>query len=374
MQLLDTKQNQKLNTIPERLQHSLSEIVNQIQIESKFCIRHPDYKPIEVPPEALEHFQKLPLELQDKYLSSQLRGFLYGIYYNGYLRTVLAPETDSDDLALYQDLENNNFLGVDLEFYQQLHQSNHGEGYFDYGWQVLREESDGSLAVTKQGSLTLHIDREQHLQPEAQAATVGEVLAIRLPKNRVQNGFYMAIGNAGPSDRRNSDSPIKTVRIYFNLSPEGAVAVMESLTQRLNEVSIPFSFKALYNPSDYDRYDSAVLYFDVSNYSMVKQVLEAIYVEHKVHFRAEVPLFTKVLAPGLALAEEPDHKFSSQDSFGTNRCQIVANGLLEAWQKGDNSPEGRMAAILNNFSLLGIELHRSYLNANAEDIYTPLQL
>jgi hypothetical protein len=31
-----------------------------------------------------------------------------------------------------------------------------------------------------------------------------------------------------------------------------------------------------------------------------------------------------------------------------------------------------MKAILENFSLLGIELHRSYLNANSEDIYTPL--
>lgn len=374
MQLLDTQPHQQLKTIPARLQDFLTEIVNQIQIESKFCIRHPDYKPIEVPPEAIEHFQKLPLELQDKYLSSQLQSFLYGIYYNGALRTVMASETDEDDSALPQDLENNTFLGVDLDFYEKLHQSNQGEGYFDPGWQVLREERDGSLAVTKRGRLTLHIDRQKHLQPEAQAATVGDVLAIRLPKNRVQNGFYMAIGNASAREQSSSDSPAKTIRIYFNLTPEGAVAVMESLTKKLNDISLPFSFKTLYNPSDYDRYDSAVLYFDVSYYSSVKQVIEAIYPEHQAYFRPEVPLFTKVLAPGLALAEEPDHKFSSQDSFGTNRCQIVANGLLEAWQQGDDSPEGRIAAILHHFSARGIELHRSYLNANAEDIYTPLEI
>jgi hypothetical protein len=76
----------------------------------------------------------------------------------------------------------------------------------------------------------------------------------------------------------------------------------------------------------------------------------------------------------LAVAEEPNHKFSEQESFGMNRCQIVANGLLEAWHKGDNSPEFRMKAILKHFSLLGIDLQHSYLNAKSEDIYTPLDL
>jgi len=41
----------------------------------------------------------------------------------------------------------------------------------------------------------------------------------------------------------------------------------------------------------------------------------------------------KLLAPGLALAEEPNQKFTAQESFGMNRCQIITNGFLEAWQK-----------------------------------------
>jgi hypothetical protein len=65
----------------------------------------------------------------------------------------------------------------------------------------------------------------------------------------------------------------------------------------------------------------------------------SVYAENQLHFRTEVPLFTKLLAPGLALAEEPDCKFAAVESFGMNRCQIVANGLLEAWQNGDESPE-----------------------------------
>jgi hypothetical protein len=218
--------------------------------------------------------------------------------------------------------------------------------------------------VTK-GGLTLHIDLEQHLGIEERSVEVGDSVAIRMPRNLVQNGFYMAVSNAG------SDTHPHTVRVYFNLSSEGAVAVMSSLTHRLNETTIPFTFKVLYNPSDYERYDSGVLYFERSNYEKVRQVLASVYTEARSHFRPEVPLFTKQLAPGLGLAEEPDSKFETQESFGMNRCQMVANGLLEAWHQGDNSPEARMKAILEEFSVLGINLQHPYLNAESEDIYTP---
>jgi hypothetical protein len=83
-------------------------------------------------------------------------------------------------------------------------------------------------------------------------------------------------------------------------------------------------------------------------------------------------LFTKLLAPGLACAEEPDQKFGEQESFGTHRCQIIANGLIAAWQQGDDSPEGRMASIFKHFSLQKIQLQCPYLNPRSQDIYTPL--
>ncbi|WP_017318973.1 T3SS effector HopA1 family protein [Mastigocladopsis repens] len=372
MQLLDSPQNQLPDTATEQLRASLEDIASKVQIQSNFCIRHPDYKPLELPAEALDRFQQVPLELQNKYRSLQLQSFLYGTYYNGSLRPAFTPDANSDGLALHQNLENNTFLGVDVAFYERLHESNSGEGYFDPGWSVLKQESDDSLVVTKNG-LTLYIERQRHLHPEAQSAAVGDLVAIKLPRNRVQNGFYMAVGNAGPS-RGNPDSHSEIVRIYFNLSSEGAVAVMGSLTRQLNDITLPFTFKALYNPSNYGRYDSAVLYFDKSNYKAVRLVLQTVYAEHQSQFQPEVPLFTKWLAPGLALAEEPNHKFAELESFGMNRCQIVANGLLEAWQQGDDSAKGRMSCILKHFSLLGIELQRPYLNANSEDIYTSLDL
>ncbi|OKH40862.1 hypothetical protein NIES2119_00680 [[Phormidium ambiguum] IAM M-71] len=369
MQLLDSLEIQLTSETNERLLNVLEDIVNQVEIQPNFSIRHPNYKAWELPAEVVARFQKMPEQIQQKYLSLQLQGFLYGIYYNGSMRTDLALDQEENNLPL--NLENNTLLGVDVEFYERLHQSNQGEGYFSPGWYVVRQESDGSLAVTKDG-LTLHIQRSQHLQSSEEHPAIGNLVAIKMPRNCVQNGFYMAVGNAG-SQSHSHPSP-EIVRVYFSLSPEGAIVLMKNLTQQLNNIPIPFTFKALYNPTDYGRYDSGVLYFEKSNYQVVRQVLERIYAQTKEHFYTDIPLFTKLLAPGLGLAEEPNQKFAAQESFGMNRCQIIANALLQAWHKGDNSPDSRMNAIFQQFSILGIDWQRSYLNANSEDIYTPLNL
>jgi hypothetical protein len=366
MQLIDTSKTTNLE-IPEPLGSQLQDMIHNLQIEPNWCIRHPEYKPLELPPESIARFQHLPKDIQNKYLTLILCNFLYGIYYNGSLRLSLASSSDTTNVALHKNLDSNNYLGVDLAFYDRLHESNQGEGYFSPNWCVLREESDGSIAIS-QGGLTLHIQRDRHLEHPEQPIRVGDAIAIRLPRNLVQNGFYMAIGNAG----QYRDEEL--VRVYFNLTSEGALAVMKTLTQRLNAVSLPFAFKALYNPSDYGRYDSAVLYFDKAEYTRIQPILLGIYQEHQAHFGEAIPLFTKHLAPGLGLAEEPDYKFGEQESFGMNRCQIIANGLLEAWHQGDSSPDGRLDAIVRHFSLLNLDLQRPYLNCNSEDIYTPLTL
>lgn len=372
MQLLNSLHQLPDSCFERRVQAALQDIVSNVQIKSNFYISHPDYKPLELPADFVARFQQLPKDIQNKYLRLQLRSFIYKIYYNGDKAGILAADANSADVPLHQNLENNTVRGLNIEFYERLHSSNSGEGYFDPGWCVLRQESDGSLAV-KKNNLTLHIERELYLQLAEQSASVGDTVAIRMPRNLVENGFYLAVGNAGKVNRRYPNGDSQTVDIYFNLSPEGAVAVMGAITRQLNEIRIPFTFKVLYNPSDYGRYDSGLLHFSLLHYSAVRQVLQTVYAENQSHFHTEVPLFTKLLALGLAIAEEPDCKEAAGESFGMNRCQIVANGLLEAWLQGDDSPENRMSCIRQHFSRLGIELQRPYLNANSEDIYTLLE-
>ena len=370
MMLINSAETLNISDIYGKVLEVFKEIAVKIKIKPQFQVNHEDLPQVELPPALSNRLQQLPLDMQEKYLSNQLQWLLYGIYYNNYLKAAFDEENNSENLR-QQDLENNTFLGVNLDFYNSLHRSNAGGGYFDPGWRVLRRESDGTLAVNKNG-LTLHLQPSRHLSPSEENATPGESVAVKMPPNLVQNGFYMAVGNAGPQGRgsqRHFGDP-DNVRIYFHFSSAGAIAVMELLTQELNQLFVPFSFKVLYNPSDYKRYDSGVLYFDKRNYAKIRPVVDKVIAATQEHFRAEIPLFTKPIASGVGLAEEPNRKFSIKDSFGLNRCQIIANGLLTCWRNQDESPEARLHCILAEFSQAGIDLRRPYLNFNSEDIYT----
>lgn len=59
----------------------LEDIAQNVEIGDDFAIHHPDYKPWEIPAEAVVRFQQMPVQIKQKFLSLQLRSFLYGIYY-----------------------------------------------------------------------------------------------------------------------------------------------------------------------------------------------------------------------------------------------------------------------------------------------------
>lgn len=356
-----------LNYSEYTLLNSLEDITKNIQIKPNFCIQHPNYQSFCLPPDVAKRFKKSSSTLQLKYLSLLLRNLIFGIYYSGYLQNSSFASSDENKYLLHQNLENNSSFGIDWQFYEQLHEYNHCLGFFDSGWQVLKKEIDGSIAVTK-GGLTLHIDRDIHLENAKKTINIGQFVDIWVPKNRLQNGYYVAIGNVG-KEQQNPDADLGAGRIYFNLTPSGAVKMMDILTQELNALEIPFTFQVLYNAVAYGRYDSGVLYFERHDYQLIQKVLQNVYLENQVYFQPEVPLFTKFLAPGISVAEEPVRKFSAQESFGVNRCQIVANALLSVWQEGEHSPEQRMTAIREHFAQYSINLERPYLNPDSEDIY-----
>jgi hypothetical protein len=354
-------QTDQLKLTDLTLLDKLQDIANNVELQPNFRIYHPKYQPFELSGEVVDNLRKMPLEIQQQYNCLQLRGFLYGIYYNGYLLNSLSLASNTNSLPT--DLENSTFLGIDQDFLEQLHCHNSGSGYYDNGWSIFKEKSERILIVNK-GDLKLRIERDYHLPPVQRSSVVGEQVAILMPKNLIQKGFYLAVGNAGSYIA--SDL---TVRIYFNISPEGAISLMETLTQQLNSKAIPFIFKVLYNPCDYNRYDVGVLYFNQSQYAAVKQILKVAYISNQAYFRSEVPLFTKKLQPGLGLAEQPIAQLNIPESFGEHRCQIVANGLLSAMQKGDTSLEGKLQAIFDQFARVNIDLEYPYLNAGSKDIY-----
>jgi hypothetical protein len=341
---------------------TLEDIASHLQIRaSDLVVIYYNYQLLKAPRDFIAQLQKLPQEIQDEYLNLFLRSLIAGIYFNG-LPVVEKRKVVKLDYRIGSE---NTASEVDWEFYEQLHKNNQGKGWWNPGFRVLRQEVDGSLAVQKRG-LTVHIQRDRHLQLEEQSVAVGDLVSVYYPSSLVKDQYYVAAGNfAGALNH-------SLVFIYFNFSPEGAVAVMRELTTKLNEMEIPFSFDVLYNPSNYGRYDSGLLRINKDSYGVVRRVLQTVYAENELYFQTQVPIFTKVLAPGLALAEKTEKEFRFLEGFGMNRCTIVANALLEAHKNSDESKEARMKYIFQHFEKLDINLECPYLNPNSEDIYTPL--
>ena len=349
----------------------LVDITQNIQIESNFYIYHPDYQPFTLQPKIVDRLKHTSPQLQHKYLQLLLRNFIYGIYFSGYLKNILSANTEQKNYLPYQNIEDNLIIGIDWQFYEQLHRCNHGVGYFDPGWRVLRLEPDGSIAVTKNG-LHLHIEPDWLIESPWQYPKVGRTIAVWMNNNRLENGFYIAMSNSGAEKSNQPDTDLVGGTIYFNITPEGAIALMDYLTIHLNYAAIPFRFKVLYNPDAYKRYSSGLLYFACRDYPAIIKILKAVYLDHKCHFRPEIPLFTKFLAPGLSFAEAPNQTNPLQTSFGIHLCQIMANALLDAWKRGKNTSKSKIRIIRQHFAHLGIDLHYPYLNPHSCDIYEPL--
>ncbi len=145
----------------------------------------------------------------------------------------------------------------------------------------------------------------------------------------------MAVSNV---EFPNSDNA-KLVRFYWNLRPEAAVPLMQELTSGLNCARLPFRLKVVNDRGAFSRCDAAVLYVPNSDYAQVAQIVERIYPKISGRLNERVPAFTKRLGPGLGFAEDPGTK---QDSFGTHRCRLLAEGMFRAWQQGRKSLSDRL--------------------------------
>lgn len=260
---------------------TLCAIASDIEISDNFCIRHPSYEKFALASDVVVRFQRNPAQLQQKYYALLLRNFIFGIYFNASLKNILSkpPLRVTGIYALHHNLENNSILGIDEELRAQLHEHNHGVGYYDSGWFVLRREPDASLAVIK-GGLTMYAD-SNHLYKNTPTPKRGDYISIRLPKNRLQNGYYIAVSNCGQPEYDHT-------RIYFNITAAGAVPLIDSLTIALNHQEIPFSFNVLCHPVAFGRYDSCILEFNKQDFVTIRKILQAIYSQHQSYFLPEV--------------------------------------------------------------------------------------
>jgi HopA1 effector protein family len=243
-----------------------------------------------------------------------------------------------------------------------LSDANSGSGYCESGWEV-RTVTDSEVVVYR-GGLELWVRPEECLVPEESLITPGMQLGLRFPKEflGISPGFYMALSE----QEIVYDNSQPLVRLYWNLTAEGAVPFVRTVTSMLNRAHLPFKLKVLHDPGLFTRCDAAVVYVFKADYLAVADILGRVYPEIVNHLKPGTPVFTKVLARGVGFAEDP----GQAKSFGQHRCQLLADGMIRAYEQGARSIDERLQVVVDRFAEDRISLDRPFLNPDSSDDYT----
>ncbi|ELS05081.1 hypothetical protein Xen7305DRAFT_00048200 [Xenococcus sp. PCC 7305] len=351
----------------------LQDIIENINIAPDLTISYRDYEPLAIAEHLQDYLQQLSLVDRDRYLAVKLQQYLYDICSCDDLQGAegLTGETvddeESDDTSDREEMANYVKKWSRTKFYQQLTQHNHGKGYRDTDWLVVGQEAD-YWQVTK-NDLTLYINPEKHLNTPPETLHPGELVSIQMPSNLVDHGFYIAVGNAGSTKATDSPQKFLVAQLYFNVAPEGAIILLDHLTQKLNTAKIPFDFKIAYDESDFDDLDATVLDFKTCDFELVYPIVKTIYQENQVYFNSTIPFFCQPLAAGLGFAEKPRSPNFPRENIGQHHCGLIAKALVELWQENSLLGTDKWDYILDYLSQSKVDLEHFYLNSDSTEIY-----
>ena len=283
------------------------------------------------------------------YLLHQLQSQLYTDFY---IRGTASPRIWGEDAGALDP----------ALFVAALSEANSGSGCCEDGWQVLGA-ANGEVAVRRNG-ITLWVAPEDLVGLDESAATPGARLKLRLPKDlpNISPGYYLVLSQKGGP----VDESARLVRLYWNLKAQGAEAFVRTATQVLNGMDLFFTLKVLNDPRSYSRCDAAVIYLLQQDYLATARKFGVIYAEVAPFLKSGTPVFTKAIASGLGLAEDP----GQTESFGQHRCRLLADGMICAYEQGARSLEARLRTVTERYARDGISLSRPYLGSGSQDVYT----
>ena len=249
-------------------------------------------------------------------------------------------------------------------FVAELSAANSGSGYWEDGWKVRTVEGD--IASVFRGGLTIWVPLKECLVAEGGSIVPEGEVHVRFAKEflGMSPGFYMAVGDH-PLIRSREQV---VIRLYWNLTSDGAISFIGTACKVLNRAALPFRLKVLNDRSLFSRCDGGVIYVLGSNYPAVADALSAIYETVGHHLKSRTPAFTKQLAPGVGLAEDP----GQGESFGQHRCQLLADAVIRAYEEGKKSDRERIKGVSDSFEAQGISITRPFLNPGSKEEYEPL--
>ena len=246
-------------------------------------------------------------------------------------------------------------------FVELLSNANNSVGNWEPGWSICKLEKNGKVAV-KKNDLVLWVLPHQFALLDNKQARIGDKCYVAMVKEfrELLPGYYMANGNTALKEQS------FITRIYWNISSNGAISLLSSVTTELNRENIPFQFKILKNDDQYTRADAGVLYMDKGDIRKVVNALSTIYDKIKSFLKPSVPLFTRKLVPGISLAEDP----STSESFGQQRTRLFAEAIYDIHSKKISVLEDKVRQVREYFESHKVDFDKPYLkNAESKDEY-----
>ncbi len=245
---------------------------------------------------------------------------------------------------------------ADNGFTEVLAQAVGGAPRWEGGWRAASSPGPEGIWLTKRE--TCRWAQTGHYLPSSEAGLDGYIwLLIHREWRHPLPGFYFINGRT-PGDEWDEAHP---ARFYLHTRASTAVAVSEIVVKLLDTYEVPFRFKTLNVASMYDRADASVLYVGTQHAAVVERLLRYAFANGSSRWLDEsVPLFTMCIIPGVGFAVDP----GTGESFGTDRCRILAEGILDAWQTGDTSVDGRWSAVEARFAAVGVDLDHAYLGVD----------
>lgn len=241
-------------------------------------------------------------------------------------------------------------------------EANAGREWRDRGWHIYNVSAN--VVYAEKGG-RVHMFEPSQVTPHnggsPAAGVMADVVVGRRAPESMQPGFYIALGEV-PYEMHDETT---AVRFYFNVQESGAPRLMRAITRLFNRFEVPFRFKSLRYSGIYTRRDAAVLFIGRRYFQIAARLVTAAHAEVRDVLNDDVPLLTKAMLPGVGFAEDP----GNGDSFGTNRCRLLAQSAWEAFSRGRTSVAERLDEAARQFRLAGIDPAKPYLRPGTADIY-----
>ncbi len=209
------------------------------------------------------------------------------------------------------------------------------------GWTVVKAEA--GWAFVSNGRVNLFVDDRAQLAPRE--ARVGAPVSVRMPcaRENVSPGYFHLVGRSGPVRRAEAH-----YELFLNLCPAAAAPWVSALLRGPRLERLRFEAKVANSPGAYCRVDTAHLYVEPASYPGLLAFARSWRHAHPGWWRKGTPLFTRELAPGLAVGEAPRGR--GAESFGQERCRLAAEEVAAALEVGDRAASSWCVRVEARFS------------------------